>query len=299
MPGDFRLQAHGYEYRTYPSWLDSPDLAFLTITLSKLAVQEPGLYESKKMNPFVELKRLKNFLSYFKHKDDDARLALVMLGRGLPSHKGGDFRERWGIPTQPVTYPNRVGVIPLSIKPDKESIREVFEYLRVGDGIRWRIPEYTWGPLNPPKEMSMCLGMTNTHQAKGLGEMIWDLCTSARNPFVISAGQRGSGQVTISNLAARHFPLGWRSKYPFVYEGKIAEQGITISQDFREGENVKRTREFLTSGLLPIWKVSEVRGGEYAEWEKRYKENGEKKDRNWKGNLVFGSGEWKNGPLKA
>src|SRR5581483_4609146 len=43
MPGDFRLQTHGYEYRTFPSWLDSPALAFISITLAKLCVHCPGL----------------------------------------------------------------------------------------------------------------------------------------------------------------------------------------------------------------------------------------------------------------
>ena len=41
--GDIRLQGHGYEYRAFPSWLDSPRQAFLVLTLSKLAVVDPKL----------------------------------------------------------------------------------------------------------------------------------------------------------------------------------------------------------------------------------------------------------------
>lgn len=298
LPGDFRLQAHGYEYRTFPSWLDSPELAFLTIVVSKLVVQRPDLYAHQFNDPMIGLQRLRNFLSYFKNSDDDARLAIIMLDRGLPVHRGGDFKSRWGIGSVPIEKIN-VQVVPLSIKPDKQSIVEVFEGILYGNGWSWRVPEFTWGPVNPPKGMKMCLGLANTIQAKGLGEMIWDLCVMDSRPIAIHGGTRGEGRLPlmIPNSMRKVLPRDWEKRFEGLAElGKLQEGMISISPEFREGGNAKRMKRLLLNGVLPIWKVGEVDEGTRRKYLESLKTIGVKKSR-FLGNVVYSDSEYRIGPI--
>jgi len=88
--GDYRLQAHGYEYRVLPSWLDSPWMAFFTLTVAKLAVYAPELVIPWTTQGNAE-RKLSALLAYFKGRDDDALIAYHALKRsGFPKFFGGD-----------------------------------------------------------------------------------------------------------------------------------------------------------------------------------------------------------------
>lgn len=263
--GDYRLQAHGYEYRTFPSWLDSPELAFLTITLSKLGVHDPGViwkYVSGQEN-FL---RLTNLLRYYKECDDDARLALVML-KDLALARGGDFKGRWGISVlgkEGVRSSSLPQIIPLSIKPTDKDIAELFDHFAKKTPLVMRVPEPTWSPTEPPRGYRMLIDSTQTIGKKGLGEMCWDMCYHENYPIglVREATARTSWvrPITIPRQMWETLP-----KNPFESHG--SDNGLiyinpTAIDKGRSGE----LRRQLLSGLLPIWKVKDVRASSYEQW---------------------------------
>lgn len=298
--GDFRLQQHGYEYRTFPSWLDSPELAFLTLVVSKLAVYKPDLYRlNNDLSVGKRASRLWNFLSYFKNTDDDARLALVMLSRGLPIHKGGDFKGRWGIPkagSKEWGAPcATIKIVPLAIKPDPTSKEEVFDYLLAARNLGWRIPTPTWGPVNPPSGYEMCIDLANTNLMKGLGELIWDLCCSSKWRVVCQGRGKGGPPITVSKGTYDTISAELKEKYNGVLypNSELNQSMVGISQDYREGNNVRKTRELLTSGILPIWKVGNCKEGDFETWKSRLvvkkKEVKEEEENKLGGSMLWGS----------
>lgn len=273
--GDYRLQQHGYEYRTYPSWLDSPELAFLTLVCSKLAVQVPDLYRFKSgVKGNVAFARIRNFLAYFKAVDDDARLALVLLDRGLPKHIGGDFRPRWGINPKSVPLGKKTGieVVPLSIKADEESVGEVFRYLREGQPLVYREPKTTWAPVAPPLGYTMCIYNSQTILQKGLGEMIWDVCSYNKWTMQFSSGARGSRfALGFSPQVVKYLPAGWQQMFKGLAYENLDASGlmITIAPGWREGGNARIVKRLLLNGLLPIWSVKDCKDGSYQAWKNK------------------------------
>lgn len=301
-PGDFRLQSHGYEYRTFPSWLDNPALAFLTLTLSKLAVLEPGLFEFGSKNYDLETTRIKNFLAYFKSVDDDARLARVLLDRGLPSHKGGDFKPQWGISPEitSVKKPD-VRVIPLTIKADADSVKEIFDHLFEGKPLASRIPAPTWNPLIPPKGYTMCIDRSNTVLQKGLGEAIWDLCS----PDTYKIGFRGINAPSkyalyISPALVEKLGANWNSRFKgnAIRWNDMDGYAIGIPSEWRTGGKVRRLRELLCNGTLPIWKVRDCKGDSVMQWSKDRTFSKPKTDRRLIGRVLWESETHKFGPLE-
>lgn len=273
MPGDFRLQAHGYEYRTFPSWLDSPELAFLTLTLSKLAVHEPNMvWRHGKSTAEVNLQRVRNLLSFYKFKDDDARLALVMLKRAIPAHRGGDFRARWGITGDLLKAPSipKVGYIPSAIRPDKTDISEMFDYLAGRlNRLPNRIPKPSWTPTGPPDgNYYMVIDQTETLQQKGLGELVLDLCChGSRALFFQSAARGGIPQgklIQIPKNLSRELPSEEAALFA---THTLDDRTVYISQEGREGQS-SSARKLLMSGALPVWRVRDCQKESFAHWKK-------------------------------
>src|SRR6267378_676830 len=105
---DIRMQKYGYEYRAFPTWLDSPWLAYLVLVLSKLSVYNPKLIRNIFVNGSKNQKGLErsigHLLAFYKNVDDDAWIAFHALRKwGLTKQEGVDFRNNWGIlyPKQP------------------------------------------------------------------------------------------------------------------------------------------------------------------------------------------------------
>jgi hypothetical protein len=269
--GDFRLQQHGYEYRTFPSWLDSPELAFFTLVVAKLAVQMPGLYRFTGGDAAVEQARLRNFLAYFKGVDDDARLALILLERGIPRQGKGHFGPRWGIEGRILRRTQPPAIITPSIKPDAGSISEVFDYLLTGKPLGFRHPTPTWMPTEPPKGYTMCLQNTHTVQAKGLGEMIWDICCSDKMPVNFVQGHRDSTALIFDRMTFAKFLTGnWRDKFEgHAALGDLGAGRIASAPEWREGSRAVWLKKALLNGLLPVWRVKDVHADSYELWLKQ------------------------------
>lgn len=293
--GDFRLQTHGYEYRTFPSWLDSPELAFITLTLSKLTVHEPGfVWRYVKATPEVNLQKVRNFLSFYKSKDDDARLALILLKRMLPVHRGGDFRTRWGIPGNYVPNPftPKAEFIPSAIKPGPQDVEEMFRYLLGEGGLPWRVPAPTWSPSAPPEGYYMVLGAVDTLQQKGLGEVVLDLCGSIERPLTIMGGGREGKTkfaVTIPRSLAQALPTEVARLYG---QHGHDHQTIMLCPDARV-HRASETRTLLTNGALPLWRIKDCKKDSYAQWQSHAVKTARKRER-WCGSYMkeqpFGMG---------
>lgn len=267
LPGDIRLQAHGYEYRSFPSWLDSPELAFLTLTLSKLAVHNPILTQG-----YVPLdlprhfQRIKNLLSYYKDTDDDARLALALITRKLPVHVGGDFKARWGIAAVENKL-EKVQFVPDCFKPTANDITEMFDYLQGKRTLAPRVPEITWGPLNPPDSYYMLLSSTSTYGAKGLGELLWDICSHKNCTYQFQNLRDGRWFFSIPDKLANQLPGGWHrmcgGKVKIHYDGATC---IYSTEESRTPLHFHEARRILLETVLPFWKIGEVKPDSYQQW---------------------------------
>lgn len=274
LPGDYRKQRHGYEYRTFPSWLDSPELAFLTMTLSKLAVQNPRLVQGFVPSDIMRhVRRIKNLLAYYKDVDDDARLALMMLSRKIPVHIGKDFRSRWGLPTSKEFLAGvpEVQFIPACIKPDSEDIKEVFDHLLGVKSLSFRVPKPTWSPLVPLSNYTMVLPTVETYQAKGLGELLFDVVQSKDFTYKIQNSREGTKQqfYTIPGSLAAKLPKGWEKlvdKKIRAYGGIHDTQTTIYSLQSAREASFDEARRLLLETVFPYWTIDKVKPDSWEQW---------------------------------
>lgn len=269
--GDFRLQSHGYEYRTFPSWLDSPELAFLTLTLAKLAVHDPGFVPRyAKGTAGLCSGRLRNLLSYYKDSDDDARLALVMMRREnvWPRHVGGDFRGRWGIRALlKEELSNHLGIngvqaVPLSIAPTEAEVGEMFNHLMGTAPLVFRIEKPSWSPTAPPPGYTMLIHNTDTLGQKGLGEFVWDICYANENPQAIYTSRDFRGIISIPKTWSRYVSKELAAKATW------GSGHVTISNRALEQGHGPELKKLLLDGSLPLWRLRDVRPDSYEGWKR-------------------------------
>jgi Phage phiEco32-like COOH.NH2 ligase-type 2 len=146
--GDIRIQPHGFEYRTMPTWLDSPWSAFLTLTLSKLAILH-NLSDVK--SPKTSIRAIENLLRTYANVDDDANIALQCFMRiGLPECSRVDFKGNWGITIPPSIpkFDRAKFYFPPIICPSLETCQQLFNYLIKGHSIGgFPTPKATWKPF--------------------------------------------------------------------------------------------------------------------------------------------------------
>lgn len=275
LPGDIRFQQHGYEYRTFPSWLDNPELAFVTLVLSKLAVQNPTLTQGF---PLLEAtaarsQRIWNLLAYYKDIDDDARLALRIVARKFPTHLGGDFKKRWGIEKEgiPAILP-KITFIPSCIKPSKTDAEELFNCFLNGKAPTFRVPEPTWTPTNPLKDYVMAIKDTNTWGAKGLGELLWDVVRHKSLIYVVANNRNMDYRYyfSIPKSMATVLPRNWAN----LTENKITvhagDDKYIYSNEQRRGNSASFTecRRLLLQTIFPFWRISEVKADSLLQWQR-------------------------------
>lgn len=266
-PGDLRLTKYGYEYRSFPSWLDAPYMAFLVLTLAKLAVHDPELFLGEFNG--VPSTKLQLILNYYKSKDDDALLACRALGvhSGLPRWVGGDFKARWGIKFPLGHLHTDVSYFPGSIVPEGE-VQEIFSHLAEGRTIAPRAPVHTWTPTKVPDAF---LRLTRHDQGVGsigLGEVLRGLVYYADCPGKYHVRVRAVGGESLF-MVFTPFPNFVREKLQELRQGRdkpilgnlIVKAYDSIRVDIpphlRAAEHTSELRKFLTSGLFPIWRVED------------------------------------------
>ena len=247
---DSRAQKHGYEYRALPSWLDSPWHAYLALVLSKLAVCEPErfLRAAPGITPRTSLypaliggsaarSAVRNILASFKAVDDDALYAYIALdiwGHPVSNPILTDFKSAWGLlgpafgdfGSAPYKVPT---VLPPFIEPSDLDVQELFNYLLMGQKLPFRWPSPPkWEFQTEPNGFRALQRRTNTLQAPGLGELVWDLLQPVDKELVLNIGfsrdeqvkERGTvyyakdlEQLCVISALRKQFPQFYWSRY--------------------------------------------------------------------------------------
>lgn len=150
--GDVRRQSHGYEYRTLPTQMASPWMFYFTLVLNKLVLYQGSAWKPLPANAAKEVTAL---FEKFADRDDDAAIALKALKLyGLPRDVNTDFKQIWGVETNPYLLSNKVDperlFFPSTIRPQEETCNELFDFLVQGTAIPKRIPSCTWTPYALP-----------------------------------------------------------------------------------------------------------------------------------------------------
>jgi hypothetical protein len=269
--GDFRPQVHGYEYRTMPTWIPNPEVAFLTMVAAKLAILLP-----EALKPVSSVTQLKNLIYSFKHRDDDAAIMSRFIARmGLPKGHTQDFKKAWGVGAD-YTCVLRTHYIPSSIPPDMETMKEVFEWLVNGTPIPVRAPNPTWTPFRLPEGVLKVKAEAHTY---GTSEVAMGLLSKGVSVMIKSGrlGQTVFGvESNIWNLKDEATKAIASLELPYdLYVGYRPDEGrkyITISlppamldNHSPRPEKVRAIRALLQSGLFPIVKASQYADANFKE----------------------------------
>lgn len=281
-PSDTRPQPHGWEYRSQPSWLDNPWLAFFSITVAKCVVAMAELVPSLckadgNLSGEQARGQLRMLLAYFAPLDDDARLAFAILERrGFPKHLGGmDIKSSWGLfvngpmaqaPQAPIPQ-----VLPKTIPPARADLEELAASMYEG-----RSPDLTpliptWKPTTlPAGYYQLSAGQINTVQAPGLGEFLVDLAGHANQELVCT--NMGSGRCMFT------LPRLMKPMDKFIGLEKLLKEKYQVFVNWEDCFAIRATKDqslqellkirevVVRSGLLPIWFLDEVRPDSYEKW---------------------------------
>lgn len=277
---DFRLQKHGYEYRSFPTWMDSPLHAYLVLVLSKLAVYDPDLVTKvyaagMKLKSYEKL--IINLLSYYKNVDDDAWIAYNAVKKwGMPVQDGkNDFKAEWGV--FPILQGKPlVGYYPPIIGATEVEQKAVFEYLINKTPIRPEIPKANWEPVQLPNGYIWNMTFTPTYHKMGVGEIVSDLaCHNKLRIEITSNDQRNIIQYTLSNKY--DIKKGIDKIIETFPELKLRSQAVPedvhdtymkiyLPQPLRQFDTIPVLKKIFTSGLFPMWNVKDVKEGCFEDW---------------------------------
>lgn len=257
MFGDVRMQAHGYEYRSYPSWLDHPLSAYLALVLTKLAAYDPEVLPNPEVLPTSNarcLQLVRNLLAYYKGRDDDAALAYAAITRmGTPIYVGDDFKERWGIGQMRAVIP---AYVPDMIEGHEDTKRALYHYLMDGLAIPVDVPKVTWTGTIPSGYECLLGWIESTRGQKGIGELAFDLYCRASQPVRLYAnndrdwvvgtllGVKPEGRKMLLKAGARIRKGG-------------ANMSVQIPPRWREPGMLAQTKAVLLA-LLPVWTAEQL-----------------------------------------
>lgn len=280
MPGDFRLQRHGYEYRSLPSWLNSPTVAFISIAASKLTVLDPELTTGWQPRDSAAARyHLRALAKYFKSRDDDA----YILYHLLTAHEdlvfavdhAADFAPAWGIPKErPEGAASEESLIlPSCIHPHPDEIAEVYDHLLHGAPLRFREYAPNFVCTLPGKDFQWVPGHTHPGRRSGYGDLIHNLVTHRDYP--IRFEHANTGQIRVEG----HLPNLWspdelatfRRYAPHAIITPNPDYGfetrLLVTRDYTQTNTIAGLRAILLSGMFPIWTVETVQPKSHIEWE--------------------------------
>lgn len=279
--GDTRYQTHGYEYRTLPSWLYSPWVAYLCLVLAKLVVYNPTLVENvvrqQPLSSAQARKRIRNILAQYKGLDDDARIASLGLdvwGLSVPDLK--DFKAAWGIvpgpsPDKPVNI-----LLPPHIEPTAESIEAIFQNIVSGRRITNMNPGVpNWPFAKPPKGFVALQDVILTTRCPGLGEATWDLVAPVEFSLEVQWIQRDNSEIWVD--ATLFDKIGvkrlaqLRQQFPNVSFGNTGTAAghcvLRIDRNLLLPKTLAYTKQVLRSGLLGVFHHSDANKFVKEEWQ--------------------------------
>ena len=288
LPGDFRLQKHGYEYRSLPSWLQSPTTAFIAVCTSKLAVLDPEITVNWEAETGEVAARnlLRGLAKLYKGRDDDAYILYHLLTvRGdapFVLNYEADFAANWGIRDGvDCSLEEDDLILPSCIQPHPDEIVEMQNHLLMDIPLTFRlfhpnfrstIPKnagYDWLPtVVCPGRRSGFGDLIHNLVAHREMEFIWDYTNAndfrivGRLPYFWSHSDR--------ELLRRYFPSVFIKKDSF----KGAATVLTIPKVLCQAQTIAGFRSILlASGVFPLWTVESVQEDSLAEWLKGRRKN--------------------------
>lgn len=279
--GDFRVQAHGYEYRSLPSWLQSPLTAFIAVCASKLAVFDPEVTSGwKTQTQPVCRDLLRGLAKLYRSRDDDAYLMYhVLTAKGdLPFviDLEADFKKAWGLDKAPLNKAEERYILPASIEPTEVEVNQIQDYLLNGTPINYiespaafkhSLPNgYLWIPK-----------LIGGRRLPGFGDLLHNM--ACHENHVITLQQYNGDAISIVGGLADiwdHDDVLFMRRYaPLLIKGgnKPQKDGVT-STDISVPRMLCTTTEvsglrgmLFDSGLFPLWRVAEVEADSYSAWE--------------------------------
>jgi len=280
--GDIRVQTHGYEYRTFPTWLNSPWLAFLSLVLAKIAVYSPtdvkNLARLGCETDVIARSTLFNLLRYYQAFDDDVRIALNALKvHGFPSQEGRDFKTEWGIKVDKIDSKQNLWYPPM-IEPETVHRQAIFDYLLQRKPLNLFSVEPNWKGSTIPVGYCSLFDTSSTLRQVGIGEICSNLVCKADNPVSLQVREPDDTSLIyvpmnfpiderhLEKIASEYFS---RSCYEVTVRKKnISEIRIMSGKHLRSGENVDKMRAFLLSGCFPCWETTNVLKDSWGTWKR-------------------------------
>lgn len=286
-PGDFRIQRHGYEYRSLPSWLQSPTVAFIAVAASKLAVLDPQITTtwSNKLPSEVAGNLLRGLAKLYKGRDDDAYILYHLLTRQgddvFRVNYNIDFAPAWGIPRDAKPTKAEEGIIlPDSIVPAPEEIVEMREHLLTGSPLAFRLtaPNFTHS-IPTSKGYKWLPAHVIPNRRSGFGDLLHNLVQHVQHDFLWDYSNHDEFKVT------GMLPVYWSKDetallkrfFPRVQIRGVAIDGnrtsICVPRCLCQTQSIAGLRAMLlNSGLFPLWTVDTVTDDSIVQWIKSHPE---------------------------
>lgn len=268
--GDIRQQKHGYEYRTLPSWLESPWLAMLVLTLSKLVIMDPEITGSWKGEKENAWERLCGLAKYYKGRDDDAwLLCTLMQNRSVFEWIGGDFKPRWGLTGSPGN--GNVCTYPQVLQPTDEDCEDLMNLFTQGTALPMRevMPNFR---ARIPLGYEWIIPNTSPSRRPGIGDLIPDVVTAAGpRPKVCFHFDPDATSLRLDvpvNVDPKLFKL---PEVPGMYtqvrrSSESDSYWLYVGRDWRKGLPLHELRKWMLSGVLPMWTVDDVQSDSLEKW---------------------------------
>jgi hypothetical protein len=279
LPGDWRVQLHGYEYRSLPSWLQSPTVAFIAVASSKLAILDPAITTTWKQLILTETtarNQLRGLAKLYKGRDDDAYILYYILTRNGDApfnvDYAGDFAPSWGIPRPAAPLEADGGVIlPSCIQPLPEEINEMRDHLLFGVPLT-----FTLHPPNFKTSIPNCYRWlpvyVNPGRRSGFGDLLHNLVGHRNFDLYWDYNNDGNFRITgkLTTLWTTAEKEMLRRYYPGVIissSSRDSGSGLLIPKCLCQTATIAGLRAILlNSGLFPLWTVETVEADSFAKW---------------------------------
>jgi hypothetical protein len=276
MPGDFRLQRHGYEYRSLPSWLQTPEVAFIVLCCSKLAVLDPSVTLNWKDTNLVDAySKLRGLAKLYKGRDDDAYILYHNLTRRGDDcflvNFAADFAAAWGITHIPVESGRNADIIlPASIKPTKETIEEMQNHLLMQFPLNFREEPANF-VTNLPHDYFWEASVTVPNRRSGFGDLLHNLVAHQLFPVKFMYDNHATQLQIYGEMVSCMSPAEidlLRSYDPrMLINPKGDTPTIVVSKPFCQTATIAGLRAILLhSGIFPLWTVESVTADSIKQW---------------------------------
>lgn len=274
---DIRPQRHGYEYRTMPSWLQSPSVAFLVVAASKLAILEPEVTAHwDEVGTEEARNRIRGLAKLYRGRDDDAYVLYHILTRNgdevFNVIYDVDFAENWGFRRGVQDRMADAIILPSCIRPTTNEIQEMQEHLLSGTPLTFKREQPEFKTTLPNENYIWACNAIAAGRHPGFGDLIHNLVFH-RN-YIVSLEYTASDVFSICGFSERAITfqeIQVLKKYcPWARlndAGGMNETYLTIPKSLCQTSTIAGLRAILlNTGIFPIWTVETVEEDSMSKW---------------------------------